>query len=356
MSPHPGKETAKARAAAAVSVPAAHSRLRSALEFTVLMATALLSVANLCAFLALYISPREIVFLQLVGLAFPFLAALSAVAILFWIWRRNWIFLLPLATITLNINNVSRIFAFNLFRDEPLRLPKELKVTSFNVRAFNVHKWTTDTEARDKIMAHLKATGGDVVCFQEYYHGLTRSTQTTSQILRNTAMPYHRMAVSYEKRGGYRFGVATFSRHPIVRSGQIDFRNTLNNCLWTDIKVGSDTVRVYNVHLQSNNFDPDSYYILAQINNSPSTLEAYQVSNLIGVVAAKYRQRARQAEIVASHIEASPYPVIVCADLNDTPHTYSYRVLRGPRGDAFLGAGAGLGHTFGDWLTSIRID
>jgi len=48
-----------------------------------------------------------------------------------------------------------------------------------------------------------------------------------------------------------KYGQAIFSKFPIVKSGSIEFPNTANNAIYADIVKGSDTIRIYNVHLQS---------------------------------------------------------------------------------------------------------
>ena len=52
----------------------------------------------------------------------------------------------------------------------------------------------------------------------------------------------------------------------------------------------------------------------------------------------------------------SPYPTIICADLNDVPNSYSYATVRGDRQDAFLEKGSGIGRTFLGLSPTLRID
>jgi endonuclease/exonuclease/phosphatase family metal-dependent hydrolase len=68
------------------------------------------------------------------------------------------------------------------------------------------------------------------------------------------------------------------------------------------------------------------------------------------------KKRAKQVEIVTNHILNSPYPVIVCGDFNDSPISYNYRQMRRNLNDAFIEAGAGVGHTYKGFFPSFRID
>jgi endonuclease/exonuclease/phosphatase family metal-dependent hydrolase len=55
-------------------------------------------------------------------------------------------------------------------------------------------------------------------------------------------------------------------------------------------------------------------------------------------------------------INQSPYPVILCADFNDVPNSYTYFTVRGNLQDAFLLKGSGIGRTFTAISPTLRID
>jgi endonuclease/exonuclease/phosphatase family metal-dependent hydrolase len=57
-------------------------------------------------------------------------------------------------------------------------------------------------------------------------------------------------------------------------------------------------------------------------------------------------KRAGQVDIMAKHIDVSPYPVIVCGDFNDTPVSYTYNKIRGDRLDTFCEVGRGMPSTY----------
>src|SRR5690606_20357235 len=69
-----------------------------------------------------------------------------------------------------------------------------------------------------------------------------------------------------------------------------------------------------------------------------------------------FKMRARQVEAISALIKESPYPVIVCGDLNDTPASYSYKQLKQGLHDAFVRSGKGIGQTFINKLPALRID
>jgi endonuclease/exonuclease/phosphatase family metal-dependent hydrolase len=66
--------------------------------------------------------------------------------------------------------------------------------------------------------------------------------------------------------------------------------------------------------------------------------------------------RSVQADIISSLVADSPYPVVLAADLNDVPNSYTYFTVRGSLQDAFLQKGYGLGRTFRGLSPTLRID
>lgn len=55
-------------------------------------------------------------------------------------------------------------------------------------------------------------------------------------------------------------------------------------------------------------------------------------------------------------VKASPYPVIFCGDINDTPVSYCYRQISNCLTDAFLESSNGVGNTYIGKIPSNRID
>lgn len=146
-----------------------------------------------------------------------------------------------------------------------------------------------------------------------------------------------------------------FSKYPIVSNGQISFGSSLNSCLWADIKIENDTLRIYSVHLESNRLSNSSYDFLVQ--------DEYETSKAVkGIMSflLKYPvfagKRADQAILVREHIESSPYPVVVSGDFNDPPMSYTYRTLKSELNDTFLDNGRGFGTTWTGAIPLLRID
>ena len=330
--------------------------MRSIIANLALFVTSIFSIFLLVSHIAPYLSPNIFVVPQFFGIIYPYLVLTNVLITLFWIIQKKMVFLIPLVSLCSGYNHINTMIGTRYFETEILESTKQLKIVSFNVRLFDLYNWTKNMETRNNILKYLEELNADIVCFQEYYDDLSKEIETTTRILKNAKMKYYKIAPSYVAKDLYRFGIATFSKYPIIKSGEISFKNSQNNCLWTDLLVEKDTIRVYNIHLQSNYFDIDDYTFIRQINTSPTSIEFKQLQGFFTRLSSAYRRRAEQADQVAQHISLSPFPTLICADLNDTHLSYTYNKIRGKFNDAFCESGFGLGHSFGTLFTSVRID
>ena len=75
---------------------------------------------------------------------------------------------------------------------------------------------------------------------------------------------------------------------------------------------------------------------------------------------AKYKRyvakRSLQANMIRKHMNHSPYPVILAADINDPPVSYTHRILSMDHIDSFVAAGNGLGISYAGHIPLLRID
>jgi endonuclease/exonuclease/phosphatase family metal-dependent hydrolase len=69
-----------------------------------------------------------------------------------------------------------------------------------------------------------------------------------------------------------------------------------------------------------------------------------------------FTNRSIQADIIKEIVGNTPYPVLIGADLNDVPNSYTYFTVRNGMQDAFLKKGFGIGRTFSSLSPTLRID
>jgi endonuclease/exonuclease/phosphatase family metal-dependent hydrolase len=310
----------------------------------------------IAAYGANYVNPQYFWLFAFFGLAYPFLLLANLLFCIFWTWRRKWYIVLSVLAIIVGWSNIGRYVQFRIFEKSNVR-PADLKVFSYNVRLFNYYLWENEPDTRTRILSYINAEAPDIVAFQDFVTvpGKKKHSESyTDSLLID--FPWKHVLYTYKVGGAFNYGVATYSRYPVIRRGSIRFFNSYNSCIYTDIVVHNDTLRVYNVHLQSIKFRNNYYYFadsLAAHPNAKRIVEARDISDHLKVA---FIKRAQQVDELEQHIRRSPYPVIICGDFNDTPVSYTYQSIRDDRTDAFVESGKGFGNTFRGNIPSYRID
>ena len=226
----------------------------------------------------------------------------------------------------------------------------DLKVITHNTRVFNVYfNNGKDTSSVRKMIDWINNEEADVVCFQEFYNDPGSSNFNTLKRIRDYNTYYYFHSPKVVNKIGAEFGDIIFSKYPIVKKGEISFgKNTMNKVIYADIKVKSDTIRIYNMHLQSMHIRED------ELINAEDLQSGFR--HLVSNLKNGFMQRAGQIRILKEELKSCPHPVILCGDLNDLPYSYAYRQLNNELNNGFTKAGSGFGFTFNGKLFFLRID
>ncbi|HLP19619.1 MAG TPA: endonuclease/exonuclease/phosphatase family protein [Chitinophagales bacterium] len=325
-------------------------------------------VVLLCSCLATYISPTQYWQLAFLGFAFPVVLVVNFFFLLLWIAKRDSFGLISLVAIALTWNFIHATFAVNFTADNT---EQGVKVLTWNVKNFDLYNWNKNTETREQMMALIKKENADVLCLQEFYtnnqlfHNLEYLRDTLgykyvhffpSVDLKRT--PKSKVQKTLWKSGELhqQWGVATFSKFPMVDTGVIDFENSLtNNCIFTDLNINGKVTRLYNVHFQSIHLGYDDYATLDSIEVNQSTRWA-PVKNIMRKMKRAYTKRAQQANAVAESVDGFNGHKILCGDFNDVPVSYTYSTARHKLQDAFIEKSKGFGATFANKFSIFRID
>nr|WP_278251834.1 endonuclease/exonuclease/phosphatase family protein [Sabulibacter ruber] len=312
----------------------------------------------LLSHLASYINPGSFWVASLVALAFPGLLLVNLLFILYWLLVKSRALFISVFAVLVGFDNLRTQIQLNLFENEIPAQAQKLRVLSFNARLFDLYEWTGNPKTRDKIFKMVQDETPTILCFQEFYTSAKPGRNNLDTLLHLQKATNHHVAYTETLRGSDHWGIATFSAYPIVKRGNIMFHEETNNlCIFTDLKVGQDTIRVYNVHFQSNRFKREDYEFLGNPNAKPSNDEKLTASrNIIKRLQVGAVKRATQVKVVSEHIESSPYPVIVCGDFNDPPASYTYNKISKNLNDAFVESGWGLGNTYNGLFSVLRID
>lgn len=313
------------------------------------------------SYLAPYIHPSTFWPLPFFGLAYPVILVFTLLFLVYWIFLKSkWALIVLLFLVIggkLHFRTISTPFGIE---EMPLNADS-LTVLSYNVRLFDLYNYAdTKFQNRNAIYNYLAQEQADIVCFQEFYHQdkptVFPTRDTLTQIL---GTDFYHERYSHKLRGRQNFGIAMFSKYPMITRGDVTFddpENKDNNyCIFADIVKNKDTFRIYNVHLQSIKFQKDDYSLFGDEQQTASEAKS-KMRLLLDKLRYAYPKRAEQAKKVIEHMEQSPYKVIICGDFNDTPMSYVYNTFYSHYTDAFRNSGSGIGVTYAGKVPAGRID
>ncbi|MFL5731431.1 MAG: endonuclease/exonuclease/phosphatase family protein [Cytophagaceae bacterium] len=305
----------------------------------------LLNIAIALVTVLLYYSPHvppsELWIAAFLPMLIPAFIILNLIFVIFWLfkyWQRS---LLSLLVVLAGYNYITRAFAFSFKNGDS----GGLKVISYNVRVFNVYAHLQDENQNSsrKMINWLSSSGADVLCLQEFYDHKSSKVYNSMERI-GKAYPYS-FSVPFLTQPNAMFGMVIFSKLPVVNTGILRFKERSNNqIIYADILYQKDTVRIYNMHLQSMALEEKDF-----------SLADGKWRDLMRKVRAGSVQRTAQIKALLDHINLCPYPVILAGDLNDTPYSYSYQAIKKPLRNAFEKAGRGLGFSYKSRLP-LRID
>ena len=308
----------------------------------------------LLAYLCCFINPSTLWFPALFGLTYIYLLIANLCFVVFWAFSHKKIFALISAVTILTgwtfLGWNVQIFGKKI-PDE--KLSESFKILTFNVQGFENRNDILSDGKNLNIFDFFRNENADIICMQEFVINRRRINDTSYVNKLFNILPFSHIELT---RGS--IGLATFSKNPIIRNELIYNDKTKNACICSDIVIGNDTIRVYNVHLKSVGFRNNENHLLDNV-----VRKKYGRSDIRAFFSIFYHlkmasiERAKQVEILTAHIKQSPYPVIICGDFNDPPMSYCYRKVRSNRKDAFVEAGAGRSATiFVGHIVPLRID
>ena len=306
------------------------------------------------------ISPAEYEIMGVLGLLTPILAIINILFLFFWLLVRKYSWsLVAAAGILISWNVLSVCFGFNFFKKNDLQKSgSEFTVMSYNVRLLDLYDWTGDADNRNKMLRFIKKQSPDVLCLQEFYTKDGSGLDNIKAIKETCGYKFVETCAMKEHRNRL-WGSVIFSKYPIVKNTNVLINEGDKNLIQEAIiEKGSQTIRLYNVHLHSNKLSPKEIAWEKDEKVLQTAKNALKSSkSVLSKLMRAYKQRGNEANLSAFVIEENDsYPTIVCGDLNDLPSSYSYFNVRGKLCDAFLERGGGIGPTYNGSVSFLRID
>jgi endonuclease/exonuclease/phosphatase family metal-dependent hydrolase len=331
----------------------------------------LAAICLVCTKLIPFINPAKLWIMGILGLATPVIAILNVIIIIIWMlfgkWRRM---LLSTVAIVLTWNVFSVGIGGNIFNKTPMPNPSEkvFTVMSYNVRLMDYYHSSGMASTRKDLLQFIKSSNVSVLCLQEFFSSEDSiGIQNVKEICNSCGYNYFSANKNFVSKRGF-FGDIIFSKFPIVNTKSIPFDTTTltHRFQYADIVWQQDTIRLFNLHLQSVRFDKSEIAMLDNVsekskptkigNQNASKTQLEKSKIIIKKLKTSSGKRGLQADIVADEINKSPYANMVCGDFNDIPSSYTYFTIRGKLNDAFLDKGFGLGRTYNDISPTLRID
>lgn len=288
----------------------------------------IISILLALFYLTSFVSPRSLSFLAIVNFGIPLLWVLNLCFALIWLIKLKKYFFLSFIVLALGWFHFQKFFVLKASESDS---NFDLKVMSYNVMQFYSLKDNQKSTYED-IKSFVYKENPSVLCMQElkyFKEPIFKQYQYNTLDTTNLSLQ-----------------AAIYSHHPILNFKRFDFEDSGNSAIYADIEVGKDTVRVFSTHFQSLNLKPD----ITTINNEPK-------EKLIKRLELVFEKQLVQFELIEDDITNSPYPVVFCADLNNTALSYLYQqIIDLDLKDSFLESGKYYGKTFNFGVLPVRID
>lgn len=290
-----------------------------------------IAILTVVGYSASYINPEANSLPQAVGLFMPWLLLFNVLFLLFWVALRRRRFAVSLVCLLLGIGQSTRFMGFHFSKESN---NYQIGICSFNSQSYN---------ESDHLNGYLNEIKGDYqldfICLQEITENHIASLKKT------TGLDHYYF---------YK-GKVILSRYPIEAQGNIQFDQSVNGCIWIDIMIDGHKIRVYDLHLKSNQVTAEAETVLDDINSD----RAKALSNIRRMVT-NYRRncmvRKEQVETILENIEQVGHPIILAGDFNDTPFSYTYQQFSDHLIDQFKKKGLGIGSTYAGAIPGLKID
>ncbi len=297
----------------------------------------------LFAYASQYISPAHFTWIAFIGLAYPTFLIANLFFILLWMILRRRMFIYSLIALLLGYN-VMFNHVHIAFRDSVKTSKNNFKILSYNVDNFryNLKPYEKMYNKRDTIVDFILKQDAQIACFQEFFCEGRKDSLSNDSLIKNLNYKnyYYQNYITNQK---YRTldAIAIFTNYEMINKGFLTTKEKEKFAIFTDLIINLDTVRLYNVHLTS-------IHLGSAVDSSQSK-SAYRLWKA-------FKMRAYEVDLLKTEMAASPYPIILCGDFNDTPASYSYHQLSANLMDTFNDAGSLIGNTYNGKLPPIRID
>jgi len=310
--------------------------LLSLIDLVATIIMLLLLFLTITAIVCQYVSPEKSGVLSIIALGAPIIYLLDIVIMFYWVVRWRWYrAMVMIATVAVGLFYLPRYYKIEIDRkyDTSFREHRYTKIMTYNVREGK----------KEGLAEYIKKHNPDILCLQEINIG-GDNWNTLTESYKTTYMP--KVCIG---------GNQILSKYRIIRSGGVD---TLEHrcCVWADLKVKNDTIRVVSLHLQTTSISPKDTQFIEHHEYISDKERDSKLRSIVERLVENNRKRASQAQLVADFLDKSPYTTIVCGDFNDVPLSYTYNSIAKELDDTFSKMADGFAYTYNMKYGLLRID
>jgi endonuclease/exonuclease/phosphatase family metal-dependent hydrolase len=294
------------------------------------------------AWKGLVIEPLQHWWFSFLALGYLFFLIFSMLIGCVFLMSKKIYFLIPFVFLWFSYPATKSVFNINFFANE--NKSGALDLMTYNVKNFDLYDWNKGPNTRLKMLQLLRNERPTILCLQEFYSSDKKNKFNNEKYIADSlGYPFYQFNKMFVVDTTEAWGLAVFSRLPIVNEGLIKFKKArINGAMFVDIVFELDTFRVYNLHLQSFHFGNTDYALFENETQTADRLK--DAKGMFSKLKFAFIERGKQVA------------TIVCGDFNDSPISYSYHQLSKNKKDAFVEKGAGFGRTFNTKTFAYRID
>ena len=285
------------------------------------------------------VPPSRFIGFSLLSYGYLYLLVLNLFFALLWLLLSSKWFLLPIAAIVVRLGFVPLFFQVggtDSVENKAGEGQGLLKVLSFNVHCFSGRDFRSGVSDSNMVsfVDIVEAESPDVLVMQEYA-GRGDTLHLTESLER---MGYHHRTSGNES--GTLSSNVLFSKLPIVAVERVDGSSKF----YADLMWGGDTVRVYNIHL-------DSYQLDESDKKQIHDLSHGNVDSTTGRgTLRKFRETILMHEqewaVLSDYLDTRNRLTVVAGDFNDTPASYFYQQCHKRLVDSYCEVGQGFSATY----------
>ncbi len=298
----------------------------------IFLINSIVAFALLLSYLLPYVSPKTFPLLSVLSLTVPVFIVINIIFLIYWIALLNKRLILSLVVLILGVSHISSLYKLSGKSSE--EIDHSIALLSYNLRSFNRFDWIKSGTIPQDISKLVLKQNTDIFCAQEFYN--------------NPDTDFSQFPYKFEdfNNNNGELGLVIFSKFPIVNKGSLGFEETANNIIFSDIIIKEDTVRVYNIHLQSH-----------KISSNTDRFDNTDSQKLLKRVQVSFEKQQEQVEMLIAHMKKSSFKKIIMGDFNNTAYSYVYNeIISEGLLDTFKKGGKGFGKTFEFDLFPLRID